>query len=157
MNKNSVTLRPILKIKDPSAFVKTVYDNFSYLTEPELNHTVEEIRRVVTSPDFFGLLMYNSDGRIIAYLVGEFKNLADGRYVYYITYMFVSPRFRGRKLGSRMVNKLAEHCTTKGVRFIILTCDSTKNKLVNFYRNLGFMDDPVIKTNNQHIVMCRYL
>lgn len=155
----------INKVRDPQLFINTVYNNFSYLKEPELNHTVEEIKRVMTCNDFFGILVYDTlnnintsnVNKIIGYTVGEFKMLNDGRHIFYITYMFVAPKHRGKKIGSMMVDKLVNHCTNKKIHYVVLTCDSMQPKLVRFYNRLGFNEDPLLKSYSRHIIMSKIM
>ena len=82
-------------------FINLIYQQFSYLTDPKLNHNLGEISRLINNNrDFLGILVYH-DNILIAYLVGEFKKLddnQDGRLVYYITYMYVAPKYRNKKI-----------------------------------------------------------
>jgi GNAT superfamily N-acetyltransferase len=163
MNKNktktdTVIVREVHRIVDPTPLANTIYKNFEYLAnEPNLGHNIPEINRLLTDENFMGLFVYNSDNNVIAYLVGEIKHLNDGRVVYYISYFFVCPRYQNKKIGSRLISLLISKCENKGNKFIVLTCDTNDKKLVQFYVNRGFVVDPILKNGQRHEIYTYYL
>jgi GNAT superfamily N-acetyltransferase len=136
-------------------FVNLVYQQFSYLTDPKLNHNLQEIDRLINNNrDFLGILVYN-DKILIGYLIGEFKNLdynQDKRLVYYITYMYVVPKYRNKKIATLLIKKIIDICENSRVKNILLTCESD---LIVFYSKFGFNKDPVYVNldNSNHYVM----
>jgi ribosomal protein S18 acetylase RimI-like enzyme len=164
MNNNtsmdSISINVIRKIQNPDSFIKIVYNNFNYLDDPNLNHNIGEIKRIILSDTFLGLLLYDKmskPAKIIGYLVGEFKQLDDGRYIYYITYMFVAKQYRMKNLGSMMMYKIINVCKEHKIKYILLTYDTTDYKLCKFYKKFNFINDPIFITNSKHCVMCLYL
>jgi len=156
--ENKFIIKEIHNIKNPDILVDIIYKNFEYLNEQEnLNHNIDEIKRLVTNKDFIGLFVYTTTGKIIAYLVGEKKNLNDGRYVYYITYLFVSPKYRNKKIGSQILKNLENKCKSWGIFYILLTCDVYNKKNYNFYVTKGYLADPILKNNTRHEILSKKL
>ena len=94
---------------------------------------------------------------MIAYLIGEFKTLNDGRYVYYISYLYVAKPYRSRKIGAQLMKLIISKCNNIGVKHIILTCDTHDRKVLTFYKNIGFIPDPVLKNLSRHEVYTLYM
>ena len=138
---------------DITPFANVIYNNFKYISQfPELNHNVEEIKNLLTNNKMMGLLIYNKKS-IIGYLVGEYKILNDGRSVYYVEYMYISPKYRNRKLGTQLMNILNKKCKLYGVKYITLTCDSMDRKVYTFYTKRGFKMDHYLNNNSRHRVL----
>lgn len=161
-NNNKVVVKEIRKLNSDSirSFVDTVYDNFSYLSSnPELSHNRHELTRLLSSPDFVGFFVYypHDHNKIIGYLIGEFKHLNDGRYVYYISYFFVAKAYRGKKIGSKLLSLLINKCKEWGLKFILLTCNRKNHRLSSFYKTLGFTEDPILRTRRINEVFSIYL
>lgn len=156
-NSNRLVMKEIRRIGDPRPLTEIIYKNFSNLAnQPHLQHNREEIQKLLTSPDFIGFFVYDG-AKIVAYLVGEKKQLNDGRLCYYITYIYVGGKYRDHKIGSRLMDILQERCGIWGIQFVLLTCDVTDNKVVNFYKKRGFSPDSVLKNGTQHEVFSLYL
>jgi ribosomal protein S18 acetylase RimI-like enzyme len=152
-----VTVKEINKIVSPlETLINVIYNNFNYLTDPNLGHTKDEIYRLLTSNQLYGLLVYH-DKQLIAYLIGEFKILVDNRYVYYITYIYVSDKYRNKRIGIRLIINILNKCNNKGVKFVLLTFDTSNNKLIRFYNKLGFKKDPILGTGKRHDVYSYFL
>jgi GNAT superfamily N-acetyltransferase len=150
----TVSFKEVRKIKDPLPFADTIYKNFIHLAKTEqLGHSKEEIMKLLTNENFIGFLVYDQDKKIIAYLIGEVKNLNDSRVVYYITYVFVCSKFRGKKLGSQLLDILISKCKEWGVKFILLTCDKYDKKVYHFYIKRGFSKDPILGNDSRHQVL----
>ncbi len=141
----------------PENFVNTIYQNFIYLANnPNLQHNKREIQRLLTDENMIGYIVCD-DKHVVAYLIGEIKNLNDGRIVFYISYIFVAPKYRVQKIGSYLLRKVIVDAQNKGLKFVLLTCDVFNEKLFNFYRKFGFRQDPLLKNDQQHDVLVIYL
>jgi GNAT superfamily N-acetyltransferase len=150
--------REFNKINDCDAFVDVVYNNFIYLTKfPELMHTREEIKRILKSDETFGCIIYDENNNIVGYLIGEFKNLNDNRYVYYISYFYILQKYRSKGIGKIIMKVVINKCTKRGIKFVMLTCDLYDGKIVEFYKKMGFVDDPVLNSKGRHRVMTLFL
>lgn len=142
---------------NPNNLINTIYDNFIYLKEQQnLMHNKQEIKRLLTDENMIGYMVYDGN-YIIAYLIGETKHLTDGRIVYYISYMYVAPKYRKHKIGSYLLKKVILDTKNRGLKFILLTYDVSNNKLLNFYTKFGFHRDPILKNNQQHDIFTLYL
>lgn len=149
-------------------FTQIIYSNFIELTEYSyVKHTIKDIRELLSSEQLFGYIVkyiphtnlqnsVNSE-KIIAYLFGETSVMPDGRNAYYLSYIFVAQKYRHLKIGSQLLSKLIKHCQNLGLTFIVLTCDMSDTKLVEFYEKFGFVLDPNLRRNKKHDVMCLYL
>ena len=147
----------VKKIKDTTLMVNTIYNNFLYLVEyPDLMHTRDEINKVLNSNGCMNLLVFYNN-KLIGYLIGNFRTLQDSRYVFYISYFYISQEYRNRGIGSKLMNLLILKCKTMGVKFIVLTCDSQDPKTMKFYRKYGFTTDPLLSKNNRYDVYTLYL
>lgn len=146
------------KVNNPDIATTILYNNFLYLTKfPELVHTKEEIRRSLTNEDTYCYWLYD-DNKLIGYLTGEYKKLNDNRYVYYISYFYISTQYRNKQLGTKLMKVLIDKCEREGTKFILLTCDTKDPKVVHFYKKLGFVQDPILGSNTKrHNVMVLYL
>jgi len=142
-----------------NTLVTTIYKNFADISNQDgAIHTPQEISKLLKSSDFIGLFVYTEEKTIAGYLIGELKRLDDGRYVYYISYIYVANKYRNNKIGTYLMDLLIKKCKTIwGINFIVLTCDTKDPKIVKFYQNFGFIPDPVIRTMRRHDVMTLYL
>ena len=151
MNILKINCIKTTKIKNPDILANVIYNNFKYLYNyPELQHTVKDIIKVLQSDGNFCYLLYN-DKDLIGYLVGDFRVLPDNRYGYYISYVFISEKYRNKKLGSKLMNMLMNECKSRGVNLIVLTCDSRDKQIISFYKKYGFKMDPNLGGNNNKI------
>jgi ribosomal protein S18 acetylase RimI-like enzyme len=147
------------KLKNPYPFAQTIYNNFKHLAcIPQLQHSMEEIVRLLSDDSFFGFTVINScSNNIVGYLIGELKNLDDGRYVCYISYIYVAQKFRNLKVGSYLIDKVKKLCSDSGIQFLLLTCDSNDERVYTFYKTKGFVQDPIIPGVASHTVLVYYL
>ena len=125
--------------------------------DPNLGHNIDEIRRLLNDRNMISYVAYDKQGKIIAYLIGEMKHLNDGRIVYYISYLYVIPQYRNRKIGSQLIHLMIQKCKQRGTKFIMLTCDTSNKMLIAFYMKRGFIRDPILKNGKQHEVFCLYV
>lgn len=138
-------------------YTEIIYHNFIELAQHTyVKHTREDIYRLLTSDQMFGYIVIYSN-KIIAYLFGEISLMPDGRNAYYLSYIYVSPKYQHLHLGTELLSLLINHCKHFGIPFIVLTCDTEDVKVMNFYAKFGFISDPVLKNNRRHDVLCLYL
>ena len=113
----------VKKIKDTALMVNTIYNNFLYLVEyPDLMHTRDEINKVLNSNGCMNLLVFYNN-KLIGYLIGNFRTLQDSRYVFYISYFYISQEYRNRGIGSKLMNLLPA-IVFKGLLVVISTWKS---------------------------------
>jgi ribosomal protein S18 acetylase RimI-like enzyme len=138
-------------------FADTIYNNFIHLSsKPQLQHNRQELRRLLSSHNTTSYVAY-MDKTIIGYLVGETKKLNDGRFVFYISYLYVGQKYRGLKLGSKLMDLVLKKCKKEGIQFVTLTCDIDDKKVIEFYERMGFMPDPILRNHSKHEVFTLYL
>ena len=145
--------KEVKRISNPDILANVVYNNFMYLINfPELQHTKQDIIKTLMLSGNMCYLVYDNKNKLIAYLIGDFRTLSDSRNVYYISYVYVVESYRGKKIGSQLMNILMRKCKLNGTNVIILTCDTHDKRLVNFYKRYGFVVDPVLGAGKRHEV-----
>ena len=155
---NKISIIETNKILNVQQLCNTIYNNFIYLSNIKLlMHTKYDIQKILLSEQLLCYLIYFNNSSLIGYLVGEFRALNDSRYVYYISYLFVSESFRNKKIGTLMMKLIIKKCKSLGVKFILLTCDSNDNKIVNFYKKLGFIKDPILNSTSRYQIFCLFI
>lgn len=127
---------------------KIIYFNFIELeTERDIVFNINDIILTLKSENLLGWFLLDDNNKIIGYIIGEFKELTDGRYVYYISYFYLIQKYRSFGLGYKMILTCIQHITSMNVAFIMLT-SNINSKAFKLYRQLGFGFDPIIKINN---------
>lgn len=149
---NANNIQPLIHI-----YTKIVYTHFIDLAQYQyVQHNEPAIHKLLSSDDMFGYVV-KVEQKIIGYLFGEFTVLSDGRRVYYLSYVYIAPRFQHHRIGSILMKKLINKCYVHGSLFIVLTCDNEDKKIMNFYKKFGFVPDPVLRRHQKHDVLCLYL
>jgi ribosomal protein S18 acetylase RimI-like enzyme len=129
---NSFFNRPNLGL-----FIKIIFENFMELYDfPQLNHNRNEILRLLNSQKFHGFLVFYGN-KLIGYLLGELLDY-NGMYLYFINYLYVSPVFRDKKLGSQLMNLAKEYAIMQNTDGVSLISDTENDKNFYFYQKLGF-------------------
>jgi len=155
MNKISITT--VKSLQNPEAFAKVIHNNFLYLRDfPNLQHSLSSILILLKSHNTISYLVYHNK-QLIGYLIGEMKHLEDGRLVFYISYVFVLKAYRSKGIGTQLINKIISDSKLKGIKFILLTCDSDDKRVFSYYLRIGFIEDPIYKSFDRHRVLTYYL
>lgn len=140
---------------------KIIFNNFIKLNGINyVTHSVNDIHKLLSSDDMFGYFVFlnaQNGSKLISYLFGEISTMPDGRHAYYLSYIYVAPKFRQLRIGSLLMNKIIHHCKLTGIPFILLMCDVRNEKLVSFYKKFGFVLDPNLSRHRDHDVLCLYL
>lgn len=136
------------KISHINRLAKIIFFNFIELeNEPDIVFNINDITSTLTSNNLLGWFLLDDSGKIIGYIVGELKDLTDGRYVYYISYFYLIQKYRSKGLGYKMMLMCIEYIKSINVGFIMLI-SNVHSKAFKLYRELGFGFDPLIKINN---------
>lgn len=152
-----ILIRPVdaLYFNNPNInmFVDIIYNNFKNLAEyPDLKHNRTDIYNLLKSSTMKGYIVRQSN-KILGYLIGEDMILADGRKIYYVSYIFITESFRNKKLGSKLIDIVINNSRLLNFDGVMLTCDTEDSKVFYFYQKLGFMPDLVLRRYNRHDVM----
>lgn len=143
-------LQRINQMKNIDRFAKIIYINFIELqNQPSISFSISEITSTLSSSEFLGWLLLNNDGTIVGYMVGQFQNLGDGRYVYFLSYLYIIQKYRGHGLGFKMMMNCIQYIKSINVKFIVLISNLYSNAF-KLYNKLGFSFDPVIKLDNSN-------
>ncbi len=93
--------------------------------------------------EIYGIIVLNKViGRIFLYLDLQDKELADGKSVCYFSNLWVHPKLRGHKLGSKLINHVIKVAKNRGFKYLTLGVHMSNEKNVNIYRHLGFNEAP---------------
>lgn len=136
------------QLKNIDRFGKIIFLNLMDLQDqPDIEFSFESIKETLSSSDLIGWFLMDNDSKIIGYLVGTIKDLADGRNVYFINYFYIVPKYRQFGLGTKMLLIAMDHITNLNIKFVMLL-SRVKSNGWNLYLKYGFMEDPIIKLNN---------
>jgi ribosomal protein S18 acetylase RimI-like enzyme len=131
----------------------TVYNNFLELSKyPILKHNPYEIHRLLMSPNLVMFTIYN-DGKMIAYIIGEIIKLDDGRSVLYISYLYVSSKYRDMGLGGSLLNMAIQKAQSMNMNSIVLIVDTEDQYVLDFYMKRGFMYDTYLRRYDRYDVL----
>ena len=136
------------QINNINRLAKIVFFNFIELeNEDDIIFNINDITSTLTSNNLLGWFLLDNDGKIIGYIIGELKELTDGRYVYYISYFYIISKYRSKGLGYKMMLMCIEYIKSINVPYIMLISNINSNAF-KLYKSLGFGFDPLIKINN---------
>ncbi len=136
------------QIENIQRLSKIIFFNFIELqNEPDIVFNIDDIVSTLSSNNLLGWFLLDSEGKIIGYIVGELKELTDGRYVYYISYFYLINKYRSQGLGYKMMLVCLQYISSINVQFIMLI-SSIHSNAFKLYKKLGFGFDPIIKINN---------
>ena len=138
-------LQEINSINQIEKFAKIIFFNFLYLQyEKNINFSLNSIIDILKNPSLIGWLVIN-DGIIIAYLIGNKQLLTDGRYVFFVSYLYVSEKYRNKGIGTTLMLNCFKYCKENRMAFIMLI--SNENY---FIKKFGFIPDMLIKIKNDN-------
>jgi GNAT superfamily N-acetyltransferase len=142
-----------IKPEKSKKLVDVVYENFKHLSPyKELMHDKNELSRLITnSHSHIWFIM--ADKRIAAYLIGELKDLNDGRRVFYISYIYTASNHRRQGLASKLIAYAEALCKKFKYDGILLTTDIEDEDVYNFYQMRGFMPDLMLRRYNKFDVL----
>lgn len=131
-----------------NSFTNMIYQHFMNIAHiAELSHTRKDIKNILESEELKLLLLFNNESVLVGYLVSQIKLVHDGRFVLYISYIYIKPEYRRNGFGETMIKYFVQFCKKNDIKFIMLTFDANDKKLVKFYNKLGFQKDEFIDTN----------
>ncbi len=114
-------------------FSRVIFDNFMELTQYSyIKHSQYDIQKLLVSSNMVGYIITHHNS-IIAYAFGEIMTLPDGRIAYYLSYMYVIERYRKLGIGSLIIKHIVALCVNRGIKFIVLMCNTCNTNVVHFY------------------------
>ena len=144
------------RINNINRLAKIIFLNFIELeNQPDIVFNIDDITSTLTSNNLLGWFLLDDLGQIIGYIVGELKELTDGRYVYWISYLYLIKKYRSKGLGYKMMLCCIQYIIGINVKFIMLI-SNVNSVAFNLYKNLGFGFDPLIKINNPNYSVLLY-
>lgn len=136
------------QLKNIDRFGKIIFLNFMDLqNQTDIEFSFESIKEILASADLIGWFLMDNNSKIIGYLIGSIKELADGRNVYFIHYFYIVQKYRKFGLGSKMLLIAMDHITNLNIKFVMLL-SKIKSDGWSLYLKYGFIEDPIIKLDN---------
>jgi ribosomal protein S18 acetylase RimI-like enzyme len=146
-----------LRNQDKTLLIDTIYKNFLPLaTTPRLNHTKNEIQKILNSDGVILFLVLN-DNKIIGYLLAEVLDLEDKRHVLFISYIYVVKFMRNKKLGCKLMSLAISYGIEHRLDGIMLIYNTSDKRLERFYDKYGFMLDFHLRRYELHDVFFKIL
>ena len=144
------------RITNISRLAKIIFFNFIELqNESDIVFNINDITSTLSSKSLLGWFLLDDNGKIIGYIIGELKDLTDGRYVYYISYFYLIQQYRSKGLGYKMMLMCIEYIKSINIQYIMLLSNVNTNAF-KLYKSLGFGFDPIIKIDNPNYVVLLY-
>ena len=101
---------------------------------------------------FYAIVVLNKTiGKIILFTDLDDKDLADGKSVCYFSNLWVHPKLRGYKIGSKLIRYVEKQARKKGFEYLTLVVYTDNEKNMSIYKHLGF--DTVVKYKNQDVLI----
>ena len=101
---------------------------------------------------FYAIVVLNKTlGRIILFTDLDDKDLADGKSVCYFSNLWVHPKLRGQKIGSKLVHYVEKQARKKGFEYLTLGVYGDNEKNMSIYKHLGF--DIFVKNKTSDILI----
>jgi ribosomal protein S18 acetylase RimI-like enzyme len=107
------------------------------LTVPQNDPDEDIDQKIGFQPELFFVGEYN--GKVVASIMAGY----DGHRGY-MNYVGVHPDFRRKGFGSKMVEFVLSELRKKGSPKVNISVRTSNAKVMDFYRKLGFSEDPVI-------------
>jgi ribosomal protein S18 acetylase RimI-like enzyme len=140
------------EIENIDRLAKIIFFNFIELeNEPDIVFNIDDITSTLKSNNLLGWFLTDNN-KIIGYIIGELKELVDGRYVYYISYFYLIHKYRSKGLGFKMMLVCLNYISSINVPFIMLI-SNVYSSAFKLYKKLGFGFDPIIKINNPNFAV----
>lgn len=101
---------------------------------------------------YYAIVVFNKIlGRIILFTDLDDKDLADGENVCYFSNLWVHPKLRGQKIGSKLVHYVEKQARKKGFKYLTLGVYADNEKNISIYKHLGF--DMIVKTKTRDVLV----
>ena len=123
------------KIEDKDELIQLWKD--CGLTVPWNNPEKDINRKLKVNSELFLVGLIN--GKIVATVMGGYEGHRG-----WINYLGVSPLYRGKGLAQKIMVAAEEKIKAKGCPKINLQIRETNQKVINFYKSIGYKIDPVI-------------
>jgi ribosomal protein S18 acetylase RimI-like enzyme len=136
------------QLKNIDRLSKIIFMNFIELqNQPDIEFSVKDISSTLANESIVGWFLLDNDDRIVGYLIGNTKDIGDGRVVYYISYFYIIQKYRNYGIGTKMLIIALKHATQNNLKFVMLI-SRIDSKAWNMYKKYGFIEDPLIKLSN---------
>ena len=143
-----------------NAFNKTlwtniIFNNFKYLLNYSGTiHNKNSINTLLSSPTLFTVFVNEeTTNKTIGYLIGENMELHDGRYIFYLSYIYIVSPYRSFGIGNKLMNIMINNMKNNNIKFILLSCLKQNEKLYKYYNKYGFDYDANLPSTNTILVL----
>lgn len=136
-------------------FTDVIYTSFVHLKKyTQLKHSRYEIKRLLKSQNTHIYLIL-VEGGIASYLISQVLELDDGRIVMFINYIFTSDKFRNQGFASTLLDEAEQYAKKNKYNYMMLTCDTNKKSVYDFYLKKGYMPDLILRTYDRFEILSK--
>ena len=135
--KNIQELNSMLFIKEIKEFDSTLNPDWTF----SVNGTKYFSEAINSSNSCVLVSVFKN--KIIGYLLGSIQDIESYRKISKIAEienMLVLDEFRGKNIGSKLINEFMKWCNNKKVTRLKVVASAMNNKAINFYKKHGFKD-----------------
>ena len=87
-------------------------------------------------------LVAEYEGKIIGFALGTTMKKPRSSWLYgWLMWLGISPRFKGRGIGQRLINRLTELFIDGGARIMLVDTDAANTDAIRLFRKVGFADE----------------
>lgn len=103
------------------------------------------LTKLLENPAFFAYAAFYENelaGGLTAYELAMYDAEGSNVYIYDIA---VTPRFRRKGIGKRLLAEILQHCVQNGINELFVQANKEDDHALDFYRSTGAAEEPVIQ------------
>jgi ribosomal protein S18 acetylase RimI-like enzyme len=143
-------LQKFQKLTNINKLSKIIFLNFiELMNQDNIVFSIDDIERLLISQNMTGWFLLDDNENIIGYLIGEKQNTNDGRFLFFICYLYIIEEKRNKGYSKILLLNCLKFVKENNLYFtmIITKNNSIGNKLLEKY---SFTKDPFIKIDNEN-------
>lgn len=154
----------VLRNRDLRKLVDVIYNNFLHLRHVTgIYHTRLEITKLLTSNNSMLILAIHNDNNhsnnnnnIVGYILGDMviNNMKPYMHIYYF---YTSPYFRGKGIGTYILNMMHEHAKELNINTLSLTYDTYDKPLTKYYLDNKFNYSDELRSYQRYDMLVKYI
>lgn len=143
-------LQKFQKLTNINKLSKIIFLNFiELMNQNNIVFSIDDIERLLISQNMTGWFLLNNDENIVGYLIGEKQNTNDGRFLFFICYLYIIEEERNKGYAKLLLLNCLKFVKENNLYFAMVI---TKNNSIgnSLFEKYGFMKDPFIKIDNEN-------
>jgi ribosomal protein S18 acetylase RimI-like enzyme len=135
---DAITIRTITPKLVGGKLNEAVSSLLCQLSDKPKQYTFDELKNLVSNPDFALIAAIDHEKKVICGMASVYFIKTLMKNAALIEDVVVDEKYRGKKIGERLVKKLIETAKDRNVEFIDLTSAPEKEPANKLYQKLGF-------------------